>query len=372
VLKKLRQHDIVRAQHDLSLTSQRPQHVYEANDVDVVHTLDRIVEHGEAQTIVLFKVEREEQTDGERVELRGAEDLHSVTVTLAVVVVHPRTQVSDVADPVRPEGEVPECGMHVEAPEQRVSEGSGAAHDLRGDVGDLPADPATDGLSPRRSQLEAALASSICDSRCLSCPARISTVAASCVICSRYRRLVARVSCKSRARRRRPVCARGARGCAQLSVPPRRLDNAQRAARSRAPQAAAPQQLAEVEADPFLVLSLCDLYAEVGAWGAIVDVAAGTANEDDVSLQVRLYQARALQEQGMRDAALQAYKDALRSQKRHRDLLRKARYGRAWLLLDTGNKAQARARKELEKVYAVGPGYRDLRDLLESLGGGSG
>jgi len=44
------------------------------------------------------------------------------------------------------------------------------------------------------------------------------------------------------------------------------------------------QQLVELDPDPFLVLSLCDLYAEVEAWDEIVDAAAGTANEDDVSL----------------------------------------------------------------------------------------
>jgi tetratricopeptide (TPR) repeat protein len=130
------------------------------------------------------------------------------------------------------------------------------------------------------------------------------------------------------------------------------------------------QQLVEVEPDPFLVLSLCDLYAEAGAWDEIVEVAAGTANEDDVSLQVRLYQARALREQGLRDAALEAYKDALRSQKRDRELLLEARYGRARLLLETGKKAQAR--KDLEKVYAEDPRFRDVRDLLESLDDGSG
>jgi hypothetical protein len=62
-----------------------------------------------------------------------------------------------------------------------------------------------------------------------------------------------------------------------------------------------------------MTLSLCDLYAEVGAWDEIVDAAAGITNEDDVSLQVRLLQARAFEEQGRNEAALEAYRDALRS-----------------------------------------------------------
>jgi tetratricopeptide (TPR) repeat protein len=126
------------------------------------------------------------------------------------------------------------------------------------------------------------------------------------------------------------------------------------------------QQLVELDPDPFLVLSLCDLYAEVEAWDEIVDVAAGTANDDDVSLQVRLYQARAFEAQGMNDAALEAYKDALRSKKRDPDLLREARYQRGRLYMQLGKKAQGR--KELEKVYADDPNYRDVGELIAAAG----
>jgi tetratricopeptide (TPR) repeat protein len=123
------------------------------------------------------------------------------------------------------------------------------------------------------------------------------------------------------------------------------------------------QQLVEMAPHPFLVLSLCDLYAEAEAWDEIVDVAAGTANEDDVSLQVRIYQARALEAQGMKEAAMEAYKDALRSKKRDPDLLKEARYARALLYVEMGRKAQGR--KELEKLYAEDPSYRDVRELLQ-------
>ena len=125
------------------------------------------------------------------------------------------------------------------------------------------------------------------------------------------------------------------------------------------------QQLVEIAEHPFLVLSLCDLYAEQEAWDEIVDVASGAANEDDVSLQVRIYQARAFEAQGMNDAALEAYKDALRSKQRDPDLLKEARYARGRLYLAMGKKAQGR--KELERVYAEDAGFRDVRQLLDSL-----
>jgi hypothetical protein len=57
------------------------------------------------------------------------------------------------------------------------------------------------------------------------------------------------------------------------------------------------QQLADADDDPAILLSPCDLYAETGAWDEIVDAAAGIQDEDDVTLEVRLLQARALREQ---------------------------------------------------------------------------
>ncbi|MGH2947918.1 MAG: DUF4236 domain-containing protein [Solirubrobacteraceae bacterium] len=124
------------------------------------------------------------------------------------------------------------------------------------------------------------------------------------------------------------------------------------------------QQLAELDADPALVLSLCDLYAETGAWDEILDVAAGTRNDDDISMQVRLFQAEALEHQGMNEGAMEAYKDALRSTKRDPELLKAARYGRGRLYLQLGKKAQGR--KDLERVYGDDPKYRDVAELLQA------
>ena len=126
------------------------------------------------------------------------------------------------------------------------------------------------------------------------------------------------------------------------------------------------QLVEEAGSHPFLVLSLCDLYAEAEAWDEIVDVAAGVTNEDDVSLQVRLIQARAFREQGMNEAALEAYKDALRSKKRDAELLKEARYERGQLYIAMGKKAQGR--KDLEKVYAEDARFRDVAELLTAEG----
>jgi tetratricopeptide (TPR) repeat protein len=126
------------------------------------------------------------------------------------------------------------------------------------------------------------------------------------------------------------------------------------------------QQLADTDENPAILLSLCDLYAQTGAWDEIVDAAAGTKNNDDVTLEIRLLQAGALRKQGLDEAALDAYKDALRSKKRDPELLKEARYERGKLLL-TGGKT-ARAMKDLQTVYADDPGYRDVAPLVRDGG----
>jgi tetratricopeptide (TPR) repeat protein len=124
-------------------------------------------------------------------------------------------------------------------------------------------------------------------------------------------------------------------------------------------------QLVEAGGDPLTVLSLCALLAETEGWDEIVNVAAGTRNEDDASLEVMIYQARALEEQGIDDAALVVYTEALRIPKRHPQLLKQARYGRGKLFLRIGKKEQGK--RDLAHVYADDPGYRDVAEALEAV-----
>ena len=126
------------------------------------------------------------------------------------------------------------------------------------------------------------------------------------------------------------------------------------------------EQLVETTADPALVLSLCDLYSQTASWDELIDLAAGTTNQDDVSLQIKLYQAQALTEQGLQAAALETLGDALRARKRDPELLLEARYQRAQRYLASGKRSQAR--RDLERIYAADPHYRDVKDLLDANG----
>lgn len=124
------------------------------------------------------------------------------------------------------------------------------------------------------------------------------------------------------------------------------------------------QQLAEIAPDPPVLLSLVELLTDHKAWNEVVQVAAGVSNEDDVTLAIRLYHGVALQWQGMDEAAVEVYRDALRSKKRDPDLLKWARYDRGQLHLRLGKVAQGR--KDLGVVYAEDPNYRDVAKLLNA------
>jgi lipopolysaccharide biosynthesis regulator YciM len=126
------------------------------------------------------------------------------------------------------------------------------------------------------------------------------------------------------------------------------------------------QQLIELDAEPALMLSLCELYVETRDWDEVVELAAAVENADDVSLQMLLYRATAHAGRDEDDEALADLDAALTSKRRSDELLRAARYGRGALRLRLGDAAGAR--EDLEAVAAGDPEYRDCARLLEELG----
>jgi tetratricopeptide (TPR) repeat protein len=122
------------------------------------------------------------------------------------------------------------------------------------------------------------------------------------------------------------------------------------------------QKLLEIRKEASLTLSLAELLAEEEAWDELVELTAGTKNQDDLTLAICIFQARALESQGMDEAALEVYRDALRSKKRDDELLKRARYARGRLYLRLGKKAQGR--KDLSRVYADDPSFEGVADLL--------
>jgi tetratricopeptide (TPR) repeat protein len=126
------------------------------------------------------------------------------------------------------------------------------------------------------------------------------------------------------------------------------------------------QQLYDHWRSPVILMALCNMYLRAQEWDEIVHVAAGVSNKDDITLIIRLQQAEALERQGFPDAALEAYRDAVKSKRRNQELLKRARYGRAVLYSRIGKRGMAK--RDLARIYADDPDYKDVSALLQSLG----
>jgi hypothetical protein len=95
--------------------------------------------------------------------------------------------------------------------------------------------------------------------------------------------------------------------------------------------------------EPFPLIILCELYQQLGDWDEIIHLVAhfNVANIDDGTMVLRSYQALAMANSGLTDAALQVFEDCLKSSKRNQSLLHTIRHARAQLCANTGKKALA-------------------------------
>jgi tetratricopeptide (TPR) repeat protein len=115
--------------------------------------------------------------------------------------------------------------------------------------------------------------------------------------------------------------------------------------------------------DPALILSLCDLYAQVEDWEAIIQRSSQVESEDNVTLATMIFYGIALLGKGMPDAAISVFSKTLRRKKdRSPELLRDGQYWRAVAYQETGK--GSRAREEFEKLYAEDPNFRDVAEKL--------
>ncbi len=124
----------------------------------------------------------------------------------------------------------------------------------------------------------------------------------------------------------------------------------------------------ENPADLAPVISLAELILEQAEpdetdLHRVAELCAGHENEDAVSTVLYLYHARALARLGLEEATIDVLTKGLRRKKdRAPALLHQLAYDRAVLLEQTGKKA--RAKKELEKLYAADPGFADVATRL--------
>lgn len=118
--------------------------------------------------------------------------------------------------------------------------------------------------------------------------------------------------------------------------------------------------------DPIINSSLAELYTLMEHWDEVIEITDKMQNTDDITCQALIFRGQAFAAKGLNDAALESFKDALRSKKRAAQLLLTARYYRAAVYIILGKKAQAR--KDLELVMAEDSTFRDVNHQLAELG----
>ena len=128
------------------------------------------------------------------------------------------------------------------------------------------------------------------------------------------------------------------------------------------------QQLHEADrGDSAVALSLADLLYEDGDDEAVVELAAGVANDSGVTLGLLHLKAKSLLRQGLGPAAVTELTACLKKTRgRDAELLKEIRYDRALAYENLGQQAKARA--DFEKLYAEDPGYRDVKERVLAKG----
>jgi tetratricopeptide (TPR) repeat protein len=127
------------------------------------------------------------------------------------------------------------------------------------------------------------------------------------------------------------------------------------------------ENLVDVAPDnPAIALSLAELYSQEGLWQELASMPVRIENTDDLSAEVLRYKARAMRETGMLDGALEVLKEALKSKKRHPEILKSVRYERALTYEAMGKTSQAR--RDFERLYAEDPAYQDVAERVGSSG----
>lgn len=125
------------------------------------------------------------------------------------------------------------------------------------------------------------------------------------------------------------------------------------------------QQIHQIEADPLVRLSLCDLLYADGDHEAVIETSAGVTNDSDIDVETMHLRGAAFVATGLTTAALDTFTAALaKTANRDAGLINAVRYDRALLLAQLGQ--AKRSRDDLERIFAVDPAFEDVKDRLSA------
>lgn len=128
---------------------------------------------------------------------------------------------------------------------------------------------------------------------------------------------------------------------------------------------AAIQVVEQLEPSTYAAVSLAELYTIAGRPKEAIELTEDVTNEDDASALLCVFRGQALHDLGYHDAALVAFKEALRSKSRPEEIRHLALSERARSYEALGRRAMAR--KDLERILAEDFDYEGLRERIDGL-----
>jgi tetratricopeptide (TPR) repeat protein len=129
--------------------------------------------------------------------------------------------------------------------------------------------------------------------------------------------------------------------------------------------ARAAELVEHLEPTSVTAVSLAELYSALGRADDVIHLTEGVTNGDDGTALLCVYRGIAFAHKELRDAAREAFREALRARSRNATIRHKALFERAQTYIADGRKAPAR--KDLERILADDSDFPGVTDLLTSL-----
>ncbi|MFY9587896.1 MAG: hypothetical protein WAT66_10625 [Actinomycetota bacterium] len=129
--------------------------------------------------------------------------------------------------------------------------------------------------------------------------------------------------------------------------------------------AAAIDTVEQLEPTTYAAVSLAELYSSAGRFNETVELTEGISNSDDATALLCVFRGEAFYALGYNDAAMVAFKEALKSRSRAPEIRHRALSERSRAYDALGKRAMAR--KDLERIMAEDSQYPGLQERITAL-----
>jgi tetratricopeptide (TPR) repeat protein len=123
--------------------------------------------------------------------------------------------------------------------------------------------------------------------------------------------------------------------------------------------------LQEMEPDQLVAVSLADIEISAKDYDGAIETTEDIENTDDATAILLILRGVAFSHKGLNDAAIECFRRALANKKNSEEVLHRALYERAQILIKTGKKAAAR--RDLEKIIVDNPEHEGANKTLATI-----